>query len=916
MGLPVTRFFSTATQWMWCAVVAALLGSGLTGCGSLQIPAFDPSGERIFSGGPTRLAVPDCPLLGNSNPPAPAPGAPIPIGGVPVNIPATQPTCQPPFALPAPGFVPVVAQPAGTGCAPGVFVAPPSPIAIAPAAPPRVVPISYPAPADCAVGNCPMPPGPILKIMPGTLVAPVGSEVVLSASLCGPDGNFIMRQPLEWMLNPDGVGQIVQVGQETRNPITGLFSSTPNKVATNYAKAKTSSTAQTITRGTATPADDLKLGKGQSWISITSPTEGTTHVTVVAPKTGNWEQRKQTAAIYWVDARWILPTCEYVKAGQRHALTTRIVRANGAPVAGWIVRYEFLEGPDASFNGEGLKSIEVPTGADGTAAASLFPSSMESGITLVRAQIIRPQTARGDLPNMVVGQGLISTTWSAPGLIVRALGPETVGVDGLINYRVEVVNTGDSLAPKVQLSYTPPTGVQLLNSNPAGQPFGQRYAWDLGDIPPRGVAVIEVNCRAQRAAEGVRSTFAAQSADGLNAENSVSTRIFASQLAVRMTGPPTGTVGEKYSFVVEVQNTGNAPLTRVTLRDTFDAGLQHSENRPSPIVREIGTLEPGEMKPVQVSFIPTGTGNLCNRIDATSEEGHSGSARSCFNAVARTAPIGQPGAGGGNQAPPAELKVSGLDRVRVGELSTITIDITNTSQQPLRNLKATVELGQQLTVNRATAGNLGITANRAISWNIQELAPGAVKKLQVESKAIAPVNGRVGRVFLEVPGVVTQAADYLLNITPQPVQDPAAGAGAAPPTNPTITAPPRPSANNLKVILEDGSDPIRVGETQSYFMDVSNSGNTPDEDVTINLIIPKSLKNAKLIDSSGKITIQSTARGVQLQCQEPLAAGGSLPRIEVQFTVAEAGTAKLVAEVTSRLTTKAVIAEANTELVK
>lgn len=898
------------------------MGSSLLGCGTFQVPAFDPTGERIFSGNSTQLAVPrlrDCPLLssGNNNPPAPAPTTPVGIGPAPACVaplgpPPVQPPCQPGFGMQSPGVMPLVVAPACPVNTPGAFVAPAAPVALAPALPnegPRAIPVSYPSPApgaDCANGNCPQ-----IKIKPGMLVAPVGSDVVLSAGLCGPDGNFITRQPLEWMLNPDGVGQIVQVGQETRNPITGLFSSTPSKVATNFAKAKTSTMAQTITRGTPTPADDLKLGKGESWISITSPTEGATHVTVVAPKQGNWEQRKQTATIYWVDARWVLPPCAVEKAGQRHILTTRIVRANGAPVGGWLVRYEFLEGPDASFGAGGEKSIEVTTRPDGTASAELLPSTMESGISLVKASIIRPQMVNGDLPNMVIGQGVISTTWTAPGLSVRALGPENVGVDGLLSYRVEVVNTGDTAAPSVQLAYTPPTGVQYLNSTPSAQPFGQRYVWNLGNIPPRGVAVVEVTCRAQRAADGIRSTFMAQSSDRLTAEGSVSTRVFASQLVVRMKGADQGTVGQRYQFTMEVQNTGNTPLNRVSLRDTFDSGLRDVDNRASPILKEIGTLQPGETKMVGVTFIPLTVGKLCNRIEAFSEEGHSATASRCFNAVADSRPAG--GAPSNAQSP-ILLKMTGIDRLAVGQSNNLTVSLTNNSQGVVSGLQLTVNVSPLLKVPTATGGAQSRTVNNNLQlvWQVNNLAAGATREFKLQTVAQqAAERGVMAQAILTTPGAVTQSADYELQIVGAAIQDPNAGASVPAPTRPMGRA----NAGNIKVTIAEDKNPVRVGERVTYLIDVENAGQVPDEDLLVRIIMPAGLRMEKIVDAKGQIPVAKTMRGLELGPISMVAAGEKLPQLQVEATALQAGDAKLRVEVISSLNPQGLAQEEATAIV-
>ena len=42
-------------------------------------------------------------------------------------------------------------------------------------------------------------------------------------------------------------------------------------------------------------------------------TEGTSHVTVYTPAVGDWNLRRATATIYWVDAQWIFPASAVVE---------------------------------------------------------------------------------------------------------------------------------------------------------------------------------------------------------------------------------------------------------------------------------------------------------------------------------------------------------------------------------------------------------------------------------------------------------------------------------------------------------------------------------------------------------------------------------------------------------------------------
>ncbi len=60
----------------------------------------------------------------------------------------------------------------------------------------------------------------------------------------------------------------------------------------------------------------------------------------VAPKEKNWDHRRQTATIYWVDAQWNLPPPTIVRIDRREpaVLTTTLMRVqNIGPIEGWLV---------------------------------------------------------------------------------------------------------------------------------------------------------------------------------------------------------------------------------------------------------------------------------------------------------------------------------------------------------------------------------------------------------------------------------------------------------------------------------------------------------------------------------------------------------------------------------------------------
>ena len=204
-------------------LLAWLLASTLlsSGCQRLQLPAIDPNGSCLFLPLPntTQLAVP--PLHSNAD---------------------------------QPGFLPSAA-----------FQAPaPPPACVDAGCEPMGVCNLFHRRQQCLnkIHDHFRPAGKAgeIQLTPLRVVAPVGGEVVFLAGVCGEDGYLVKREPIEWMLSPESVGQIIEVNDDAPGKLTSLLQPHRPKVeklAVNYARGRTSSKPQIIDRGTPSCDDDI-----------------------------------------------------------------------------------------------------------------------------------------------------------------------------------------------------------------------------------------------------------------------------------------------------------------------------------------------------------------------------------------------------------------------------------------------------------------------------------------------------------------------------------------------------------------------------------------------------------------------------------------------------------------------------------
>jgi uncharacterized repeat protein (TIGR01451 family) len=822
-----------------------------TGCRSIRIPAIDPSGRRLF------LPPPNYTTLAGPSP------ATNQFGILP-----TPAWTSPPLPPPCPD------QP------------PPPPTFLEPdCGAPQSVPVVV-APQVLQT-----PRQDRLTLTPKRIVAPIGSEVVLVSGLCGHKGYYLKREPIEWTLNRPGVGQFVEVSAE-RSAWKWLWATQPAKVGADLAVSRTHVLPQTITRGNADVTDDVRVVSGQTWVSVTSPMEGTSRVTAYAPDVEDWSLRKQTATIYWVDAQWSLPAPAVVPAGQTHLLNTKLTRSDGVtPLEGYIVRYEVNGGPPASFAPSGASAVDVISDPEGNAAVEISQAPDQAGTTQIRIRIIRPQC--GGEPSIEIGGGFTSLTWSAPGLALSMSGPATAELNSTANYQITVNNPGDMPARDVVVSDVLPPGLTLIGSDPPATPLGDRLEWRLGDLSGLASQTITLNCRTGRRGD-IQHCATARTADGLTAEDCVTTRISAPLLSVSMTGPETAEVGEQVEFRVEITNLAQETLRNVTLIDTFDAGLQQVDGEASPIQRSLGDLEAGGTRRIAVRFIVKAPGQLRNQLEAFAENSEKVVATALLNATQPAAPVVP-------DRPQVSASLTGGGQVVVGQNNTFNIGVANTGNVPLTGVQVVfrypdslIPAGTERAVTAHTPGNL--------IWRIERLEVGQRLSWRLECTAQRADATAASRLEVTSEQNASDSAGQTTNITPPAAPEDGGPGPGREPDGGAVTG-------RLTLSVADQADPIRVGQRETYLIVIKNDRNVSDKNVQLTVSFPEGLAFKSV---RGPVrAARSSAREMDLAPIAELRAGESVT-IRVEAEAQRAGQLTVRASVKSLRSPAGVSAQAET----
>ena len=790
--------------WGVCGTLCILL----SGCKTLTLPAINPNGGTIFSGQTTTLVSPH----GANN-------------GYPAQGPAYQTPPEPKKCMHG---VPMGGDgKSGHPC--------------------KLCKGGHTT-ADEARARC----GELL-LTPTKLVAPVGGEVILLAGICGKDGMLVTGEPIEWMLSPESVGQIIDVGDNNQSQKQHLFKkhqsqNDAGKIDVDFARGRTSTEPGKITRGTSRTDDDLPIRKGQTWLSLSSPSEGVSKVTVMAPESEAWDKRRQTATIYWVDARWEFPQIQQAQSGQRITLVTKVSKADGlVPAEGWIVRYRSLNPEIARFLPQYGEVFEKYVDRNGNAVVELVNMlqpdtiSKSNASALIEVEVVRPGQSSENMPELPLGRGTVQVTWSSAEINLIARGPEVAVPGQPLSYGATIQNEGLAQAENVVLTAAVPNGMTLKSITPEpNRRTGNNMSWDIGVLGSRQALDVQLVVEATSEMDA-RVVFEATGAPGIQKNAVVSTLVQKPQVTLSINPDPTTTqvaVGDLATFNMKLTNTGNQTITNLVVFLEAGPGLTHARDGAREVSRPVEYLAPGQSVPLSAQFLAEREGELTLKATArTANQILTGSA-----ATIRAMP-------GTQRMPQVELDMratTGANPIAVGTATSVQLFVRNTGPVAVRNLIVTLKYDPALTPTGASAGFEPMYANQILRWRLPELPVGTTTDYQMNFS-----GGQVSN-DAQVVGTIEsedRSVRIVKNVGIPIVQSGAPSAGLpsnpAPnspqPTNPTTGVMPAP-ATDLVVSIEPVSRAARLNEQSDYIITVRNASAINQQQVALVLQVPEGLQ--------------------------------------------------------------------------
>lgn len=376
-----------------------------------------------------------------------------------------------------------------------------------------------------------------------------------------------------------------------------------------------------------------------------------------------------------------------------------------------------------------------------------------------------------------------------PGVRVEWIGPANVRVGQANEYTVFVRNTSNVAVNDVRLRlHVNPRSVVSAHPQPnAGQ---DEMTWDLGGIAAREDRAVHLKLiQSEKGNKGMSAhvTFATRA--------SLSIRASEPMLLVKANSPSRCQMGDGTGFELSVTNPGDGVAERVKLRAELPDGMEHVKGRT--VNFDIGNLQPGEKRTVQVLCVARSAGEQMCRAIAEADGGLNATDKATINVV----------------SPQITIESKGPATRYLDRKATYKIVVTNPGEAAAANVLVSDVVPAGFKYVSADNGGRYDHATRTVTWFVGEVAAGQNREMSVELQAINP-----GEFVHEV---TAQAARGLKAAHRLPVKVEGI------------------SAILLSVV--DLEDPIEVGGDTTYEVRITNTGSKLETDIRLVCEVPEKM---------------------------------------------------------------------------
>lgn len=376
-------------------------------------------------------------------------------------------------------------------------------------------------------------------------------------------------------------------------------------------------------------------------------------------------------------------------------------------------------------------------------------------------------------------------------LVVEKRAPREAQIGKPCRFAVKVRNTGSGPAENVVLTDQTPAGARLLKTNPTADQQNGRLVWRLGTLAAGDERTVVMELEPLR--EGPLGSVATVTMDASASAATTATR---PQLAIRMAAPASVLLGEEQTIAIELHNPGTGAATGVMLVEDVPPQLRHAAG--PALEYEVGVLQPGETRRIELHMATAQAGHVVNAVTAIADGDLRAERAVEFDVV----------------APSLAVSIDGPSRRYLERPASYVIGVDNPGTAPAKDVRLVTHLPRGMEFVRAN--NLGEydATTHSVYWSLAELPEGERGEVEVVAMPVAPGEHKLS--------VESEARDGLAAEQSHTVQVD----GVA----------------SLAFEVRDLSDPIEVGAETVYEIRVLNEGTKAATGVRVRVEAPSGLR--------------------------------------------------------------------------
>lgn len=384
------------------------------------------------------------------------------------------------------------------------------------------------------------------------------------------------------------------------------------------------------------------------------------------------------------------------------------------------------------------------------------------------------------ISRMSAGSGSSSTGFSCGsngGLRLTHSGPQNALRGASTGYQIKVTNVTNCPARDIEVYAYLPEGSQFSSASDGGNASGDTVMWRFEKMNVGEEFVISYEV--MLGDSGIYRLCAFAMA---KFPDCIETRVAEPVLTCNWTGPNRVRKGEEFEICIEIANSGDGDATGVEV-DINLSGLSFPDGSSS---RTLSNVSVRAGSSARECFRVVGTNDGMGEVQAVVRLGGGAQATSCGKTIEIA-------------TPDLTIEKTGPRRVNINSRFRYKIDVTNPSEAVNTNVVLTDRLPEGLEFAEASDGGSYNASNRSVTWNLGDIAPGETRSVNIFVKAILE---------RDEPGWCNVASVRSNEVPPRDSE-----------ACTVVEAVPA-----MHIDGYDTEDPVQLGDTTIYVIEVRNEG--------------------------------------------------------------------------------------------